>query len=334
MIKNWFPASLSVVALNYMAFAALLIPAYLLYTYHPHFVTFFSDFDRQLFWYGAVGYLAIMPVYYATLSDEYIPKSRLIWRAIRHCTSRTPDKEERVAILAFIVKAFYLPLMLVWLVQHADAIYSNGYKLMSSDTFLPHGYWLLFNLAFLVDVSFFTLGYAIEHPKLGNEIRSVEPTALGWIVTLMCYPPFNGVTQQMLGWYSSDYPNFDPLWAQYLAGGLMLGLMSIYAWASVALCLRASNLTHRGIVDWGPYRWVRHPAYITKNLAWWIGSLPVLAAQWQMGTTQFSYAVAGVLGWSVIYYLRAVTEERHLGMDDSYLAYRRQVKYKFIPGVW
>ena len=40
-----------------------------------------------------------------------------------------------------------------------------------------------------------------------------------------------------------------------------------YALASIALNFKSSNLTNRGIVARGPYAIVRHPAYITKNLA-------------------------------------------------------------------
>ena len=57
--------------------------------------------------------------------------------------------------------------------------------------------------------------------------------------------------------------------------------MAIYASASVALNFKASNLTHRGIIATGPYRFIRHPAYICKNMAWWIGSIPAVVAGFQ-----------------------------------------------------
>lgn len=52
--------------------------------------------------------------------------------------------------------------------------------------------------------------------------------------------------------------------------------MAIYAWASWALGLKASNLTNRGIVTTGPYKYIRHPAYICKNTAWLIGGIPMV----------------------------------------------------------
>ena len=31
---------------------------------------------------------------------------------------------------------------------------------------------------------------------------------------------------------------------------------------------RFSNLTHRGIITSGPYRFTKHPSYVSKNIAW------------------------------------------------------------------
>jgi protein-S-isoprenylcysteine O-methyltransferase Ste14 len=38
--------------------------------------------------------------------------------------------------------------------------------------------------------------------------------------------------------------------------------------------------------------------------------------------------------WSFIYFLRAITEERHLSNDPEYVAYAQKVRYRFIPGVF
>ena len=45
-------------------------------------------------------------------------------------------------------------------------------------------------------------------------------------------------------------------------------------------------------------------------------------------------ALASVVGWSMLYVLRAVTEEDHLGgVDGEYAAYAAKVRYRFIPGI-
>jgi protein-S-isoprenylcysteine O-methyltransferase Ste14 len=40
-----------------------------------------------------------------------------------------------------------------------------------------------------------------------------------------------------------------------------------------------------------------------------------------------------LLGFILIYMLRAWTEERHLSRDPDYLAYKQSVRWWFIPGV-
>ena len=63
----------------------------------------------------------------------------------------------------------------------------------------------------------------------------------------------------------------------------LLLAMTVFAWSSVALGFKASNLTNRGIVSRGPYAFVRHPAYAAKNLAWWIGAVPGLIGALRAG---------------------------------------------------
>ena len=108
--------------------------------------------------------------------------------------------------------------------------------------------------------------------------------------------------------------------------------MGVYSWASWSLGLKASNLTHRGIVSTGAYAFVRHPAYFFKNLAWWVGGIPAIFAGFSRDFSDGFYIVFCLAGWSTLYFLRAITEERHLmSVDDDYLVYAAKVRYRFIP---
>jgi protein-S-isoprenylcysteine O-methyltransferase Ste14 len=196
------------------------------------------------------------------------------------------------------------------------------------------GFWFLMQTILFVDVLIFTVGYLVESRRLGNEIRSVDPTLVGWAAAIVCYPPFNSVTRLILGAQTSDFPRFDDPTMHLALNLLLLTLMAIYASASVALGLKASNLTHRGIICRGPYVIIRHPAYVCKNMAWWIGAAPQVASAFERSFIDGVTSAASVLAWSAVYVLRALTEEDHLrSVDGEYAAYAAKVRYRFIPGL-
>ena len=148
----------------------------------------------------------------------------------------------------------------------------------------------------------------------------MDPTFFGWAICLACYPPFNDFTSRFLEWQSSDFPHFENTAVHFAANISLLTALSIYSWASVALGFKASNLTNRGIVSHGPYAFVRHPAYAAKNLAWWIGALPDLYLVFASGNVRnAAYALLALCGWTTIYALRAITEERHLLLVEQRL---------------
>jgi len=196
-------------------------------------------------------------------------------------------------------------------------------------------FWACFQAILFVDTLLFTLGYIVEVPALRNRIRSVDPTFFGWFICLACYPPFNGFTGSFFPWQSNDFPQFEGDAVHLAANVTLLALMVVYSWASVALGLKASNLTNRGIVSRGPYALVRHPAYTAKNLAWWIGALPALYVFWSHDDVRgLLYALLSLVGWSLIYGLRAITEERHLLLaGNGYAEYMARVRWRFIPKV-
>src|SRR5262249_38815160 len=103
-------------------------------------------------------------------------------------------------------------------------------------------------------------------------------------------------------------------------GSLILVLVVIYVWATIAFGGRFSNLTHRGIITNGPYRFTKHPAYLSKNLSWWLISTPFIITG---GVGEAFRRCVLLLMLNGIYYLRAKTEERHLALDPVYVQYAR-----------
>lgn len=297
-----------------------------------------------------VGYTSALLLYYFLESSPRESKSIAALRALTRVAASPVGvirnglpHAERLGLLTILLKTFFAPLMLLSLYGWASNMVTNGTYIFDNldavqtdflGLFNAHGFWLLLGVIVFADVVFFAIGYLIEHPALKNEIRSVDPTLLGWAVALACYPPFNALTNRMLGGSISEFPQFHDPTTHITVNVALLALMGIYASASAALNFKASNLTHRGIIDYGPYRYVRHPAYACKNAAWWLGSIPVIASAWNESIWSVIVAVAATAGWTGLYALRALTEEDHLRtVDGEYEAYCQKVRYRFIPGL-
>lgn len=181
---------------------------------------------------------------------------------------------------------------------------------------------LLITLLFLIDVQIGTVGYLFTLRPLDAHIRSGNPFVAGWLAALLCYPPFVwgviGGDSQILsyehnvegwGFWMADQPALLWVW-----GAWLVFLTAIYAWATVIFGIRFSNLTYRGVLTNGPYRFTRHPAYLSKNMFWWCSVLPFLVTSGSavdaIRNTFFLLVVNG------IYYWRAKTEEAHLLSED------------------
>ncbi len=246
-------------------------------------------------------------------------------------SQRLVSSEEKTATLFLLVKFYFTPIMINFVFGNTGDVITHWKELQTGslsgvDLFVNGWYPVLFSVLFLIDTAFFVFGYITEHPLLRNTVRSVEPTFFGWVIALLCYPPFNKVPDFFFTWPATDFPVLSSVSMTVLVRVMVLLLLIIYVWATVALGPRSSNLTNRGIVSWGPYRFVRHPAYISKNLAWWISGIPFFLV-----TGQLFVGVIGMSAWSLIYFLRALTEERHLAQDPDYIAYCQHVRYRFIP---
>ena len=297
-------------------------------------------FDFIVFLYA----ILLIPFYYFHNNDS---KAFIIYKFFKNKYTNTQykiSKIEKNALLAWCVKLFFAPLMILFLTDSIVTITNNlffayndrllfGYNFL--EYFNKHIFWWCFAIILWIDVLFFTLGYLLESPRLKNTIKSVEPTALGWWVVLICYPPFNSWLTNFIGWYSTNFPQFQSIYAHLFFNCSILLLMWFYSYASFSLWLKASNLTNRGIVTTWAYKYMRHPAYVCKNMAWWIWAFPLLIWNIQRADMINTIIVLiSMIAWSSIYYMRAITEEKHLSQDPDYIQYKKDVPYRFIPKVW
>ncbi len=222
--------------------------------------------------------------------------------------------------LGWIVKGFYLPLMFVYLTNNVQYFRSGDFTALFSS--FKNVFDFFFQGALLMDLGFVSCGYLLTFRVLDTHIRSTEPTLLGWTAALICYEPF-------WDFFYVHYLTYDDglqwgawLWDHPVAytawGSAILVLIGIFALSSASFGMRFSNLTHRGILTHGPYRFSKHPAYVSKNISWWLISIPFLSNAGGADAIRHCLILLLLNG---VYYLRARTEERHLSRDPVYVAY-------------
>ena len=222
---------------------------------------------------------------------------------------------------AWAVKAFFLAFMLAALPEGFGALVRTDPAAVVRDPVALANALIL--LMFTVDLAFGAVGYILTLRPLDAHIRTANPFAAAWAAALICYPP--SILMDAGG--PLDYHPATADWSWWLAGqplllwgwgAVLVALTGVYAWATVAFGIRFSNLTNRGILTHGPYALTRHPAYLAKNLFWWLATIPVLTT----GTTVDAARATLLLGVvSGVYYWRAKSEEWHLKQDPAYIAY-------------
>jgi protein-S-isoprenylcysteine O-methyltransferase Ste14 len=241
-------------------------------------------------------------------------------------SERTDEKQLADFYRAWAVKGFFLAFMISIVPGNWwESIAATPEQITRSPVAMAQ--WLI-AIMFMIDVTFATVGYVLTLKPLDAHIRRANPFAAGWVAALICYPPFilmndGGPLDYSPGaadwsFWLQNYPLLTAVW-----GAVLVILTGIYAWATVAFGIRFSNLTHRGVLTNGPYALTRHPAYVSKNLFWWLAGLPFLATTGSYVDMIRNTAILAMV--SGVYYWRAKTEEKHLSEDPAYVEYSRWI---------
>lgn len=336
---------------EYGSHGVFIFSSYCIYTFLPYFQGFLQPEAKQLIFWLGVGYFVLGLPYFLLRNfffwDKYKDSENKSTKVLKYLAKAGKsignilksipkerkfldfhiDESTRVAMLSVVLKFYYIPLMLSFFVgnfQIVERLWNNAPTGLSLPMlFMDWMYFLIYNAIFLLDVTIFSIGYLFEAKWLGNTIKSVDPYVSGWVFALICYPPFNNTIGTILPDSTGSATNFS-FSLLFACRITIILLYLVYVWATVALWTKSSNLTNRGIIAHGPYAFIRHPAYISKNLAWWLEKLPYLTS-WT--------GILALLVWNGIYCMRALTEERHLLADPAYQEYAKKVRFRFIPGL-
>ncbi|MEA3009598.1 MAG: hypothetical protein QOJ91_1290 [Sphingomonadales bacterium] len=285
-------------------------------------------FSMEVLGYAAGPLLALSVPYVLWLDRRLVEPRDGAWHFGQLLIGKSSLVErERVYehLRSWAVKGFFMAFMIAIVPGNwHDTVAPTGAEIGANLVSLTR--WLIVAM-FMIDTVFATVGYALTMKPLDAHIRSANPYAAGWTAALICYPPFvlmgdGGPLNYHPGTVGENGWNYwldgHPL-LMTLVATAMVTLTGIYAWATVAFGIRFSNLTHRGILTHGPYAWTKHPAYVSKNMFWWLATLPFFATTGNMtDMIRNSFIMAVVAG---IYYWRARTEERHLSADPAYREY-------------
>jgi len=233
--------------------------------------------------------------------------------------------------LVLLLKFQFIPLMYLGMLTYILYLYealTGEQPLFSSGLEYYNGFVfpVFIKAAMIVALAVYAFGYMVESDRFKTTIKSIDTTYLGWVVTLICYLPTYAFVFYIIPMAAEELAFFK---SQEITAVVRTGIMIVLIfklWAIFNLGGKSSNLTNRGIVTKGAYRIIRHPHYTSKLIIWWACAIPTLYYHWTF--------IGGMIFWTVIYVLRALTEEQHLRKDTDYKAYMKKVKWKFIPFVY
>jgi protein-S-isoprenylcysteine O-methyltransferase Ste14 len=306
-----------------LGLVAVLAPFAVFYWMTPEYNGSFYDPLWRLLRRYALAFSVAAPLYMFIVDGQMRQPRDAYWQLGRVVLGRWRDARRfDVANLyrTWLVKGFFVPIMFVWLSNSTHNVVS--FDLSTASWSNLRAYDFLYDFIFFIDLLFCTVGYAMSFRIIDSHVRTAEPTMTGWVVALFCYPPFyNLMSRQYVPYDSASFgswlaPHQGLRWAWAI---VVLALITIYVLATVAFGVRFSNLTHRGILTNGPYRFTKHPAYVSKNLSWWMVSVPFLIID---GNPLISIKHCIALAFiNFMYFMRAKTEERHLSRDPIYVEY-------------
>lgn len=175
-------------------------------------------------------------------------------------------------------------------------------------------------------------GYLFASRLINTELKKVDRTWFGWVINFSCYPPLNAAIfgawvgyiprgeiaeiyagAPVWAYYTQSYP-----WLLFTVGAFIIFFALIHLWGEAAVGVRAANMSQRGIITTGLFRYTRHPIYVSKCFQWAFIYFPFLSVLGILSAIQSAILFLLVCA---IYLGRALSEERLLATDPDYVRY-------------
>ena len=224
------------------------------------------------------------------------------------------------------VKIVFVPFMYSGFLGNLSILINSAWQFNADAISL-----LLFNFGISIDMLIGIFGYLFSSAIINNQIIDTDSNFSGWLFALLCYPPLVWIMRQVNNQQDSM------IWSDILPHDsvifwLMFTIINmtwvIYWLATFEFGMTFSNLSYRRLIDKGVYRYSKHPAYIAKNIYWWLYTLPFMGVAFV--SVEWWKNILGLIFVSLIYYGRAKSEERHLMKFSEYRQYCNEINKKGI----
>lgn len=323
-----------------------------------------DNYDYSVFFLGYyILYIVVAPIIFWLVKPKSVLSSRSLnilgyfkrqfkWgRSIEEFLADIePTAQEKISLMTIFIQTFfgiycintlcnnYLP-NLAYNLDFIKAMFLDAAQYVS----LGNGAWggieqfiidtsdVWLKLIMTLTLFVLAFSYLTELSIFKNKIKSADTTPLGVLSCLVCYYPVTILTDSLIRITDEQ---MLPVEGKTLL--TVLNIIGIIAnlgilIAVLSLGTKSGNLTNRGIVKHFPYNIVRHPDYCMQILYIIVTTIPLYMLP--VSVLEKISMTIGTLAWISFYYLRAITEERHLMNDAEYQEYVQKVKYRFIPKI-
>jgi protein-S-isoprenylcysteine O-methyltransferase Ste14 len=309
-------------------------------------------------------YIVLAPFYFfikrpvSIINSKNVVVINYLKRILIKQTDYMPDKQELQGISFYFLRLFFIPLsagMALTFLNMLMNVY-NDYNLLYLDIVANTSKYasikqsliiaafrncafslLLFGFYFISAVLYF-ISYIFY-----SDVKNTDTTPLGIVSCLCCYIPFKNIVDKFI----IPYPERIKEFSTGSPDGFFTWIFYIIAFVAIITCfcglfslmLKSSNLTNRGTITRFPFNIIRHPIYSGRIALWWIFIISIIVTipentLFSAHLSKISGAIMYGIFYTIIYTLRAISEERNLLTNDEYKQYCTHTKYKFIPYLW